>query len=1085
MILLHRLEAENFKQFEKIELDFPERGAVLIEGHNEAGKSSLFEAVYFALYGKGLGGLDVGDLKRYHADQMKVTLRFSVEGRQFTVERRLASSQKVTLTCPVGLDGQVEVIKTLTPANKRIIDELGMSDASLLNTCFVEQKRLERIESAKPEERKQTINELLNLKSLSMLESEFKVVRADKDAVLRAKERVDIANLDGLLSALQEKEQRMKTCCQLSRWQEADREHSRIQLRQGEIATEQDKIKTRLREIKAKFDTINRLEARAQAIARQLAPLARAWQDGEHRIAEAEAAVTAAKNAALQATELKENLKQAEMHHKQLVEALEFAKAHRAWEDYHQAQNQQQEALTKIESLKQKVEEAERAEGLAQVALAGAEQKLTLRTALQDWANASENLTKLQSIEMDRARFVQEQEATRTQRMQELEANHTQLTQQLETVRTKNIQELRELEAAHVTAIREWEATVAKTGQELLAAQERMKKGQTSLPIMSLVGVPSWSVMGLGLALTLGGLKVVPLLLIGLVLLLVGVGLAFQKISTARKASEGQAIQLSQEVGRLEQVQKAAKDQRTALEQQQAQHLKMAREQHRILEQGLLQQQAQVLEQKRQAEQKAAGHHGSGQVTALPEAQKQEKECRTTLEHLIGDAPFPTDTDAARTSAEAITHALEPIRTRAREAQEESKRLNHSLIATQSGVKQAPIPTVPQPTDTERQLLAQVQAGLSQAKLPSEPSSLASVIGQLKQKMQGQEELAATLPTCEQAHQAAVLARDQRRDAFHEACQNLLTENVVIPSEVVQVLEVFLPEQEQAVRMALQVFDPSALRIEQDQHREAEASLQQEQGRLRQQESDVTKQREAAQEALATDSAGVTALLQSHPEVTSRTSDFWQAEALGAGENVLENRSRRKALADRLGLTDELLESTVESLALQTAQRALRRKELASKIVEESRKQILDRVMPSTEIWVKKLLPLLTNHRYRDIKWNSEENKVSVLDSRKGEYVEKRVFSGGARDQISLALRLAFALATLPGESATRPGWLFLDEPLSSFDEARTLSLIDLLTKGLIHKQFQQIFLVSHSKSFDPDKFPHRITMEAGRIVSS
>ena len=349
--------------------------------------------------------------------------------------------------------------------------------------------------------------------------------------------------------------------------------------------------------------------------------------------------------------------------------------------------------------------------------------------------------------------------------------------------------------------------------------------------------------------------------------------------------------------------------------------------------------------------------------------------------------------------------------------------------------------------------------------------------------MQGQEERAATLPTCEQANQTAVADRNQRRDAFHQACQNLLTEDVVIPSEVDQVLNVFLPTQKEAVTTALQAFDLSALQSEQSQQVKQESSLQQEQGRLRQQESDVTRQREAVLAVLAVDPEGVAKLLQSHPEVASHTSDAWQVEALGAGEKVLENRSSRKALAERLGLTEELLESTIESLALQTAQQTLRRKELASKIVEESRKQILDRVMPSTEIWVKKLLPLLTNHRYRDIKWNAEENKVSVLDSRKGEYVEKRVFSGGARDQISLALRLAFALATLPGESATRPGWLFLDEPLSSFDEARTLSLIDLLTKGLIHKQFQQIFLVSHSKSFDPDKFPHRITMEGGQIV--
>ncbi len=44
------LEANNFKSLRSVTLVFPERGTVLIEGHNEVGKSTLFEAVYVALY---------------------------------------------------------------------------------------------------------------------------------------------------------------------------------------------------------------------------------------------------------------------------------------------------------------------------------------------------------------------------------------------------------------------------------------------------------------------------------------------------------------------------------------------------------------------------------------------------------------------------------------------------------------------------------------------------------------------------------------------------------------------------------------------------------------------------------------------------------------------------------------------------------------------------------------------------------------------------------------------------------------------------------------------------------------------------
>ena len=51
MIVLESLVVDGFKGLRRLELCFPTDGAVLVEGLNEAGKSTLFESVYFALYG--------------------------------------------------------------------------------------------------------------------------------------------------------------------------------------------------------------------------------------------------------------------------------------------------------------------------------------------------------------------------------------------------------------------------------------------------------------------------------------------------------------------------------------------------------------------------------------------------------------------------------------------------------------------------------------------------------------------------------------------------------------------------------------------------------------------------------------------------------------------------------------------------------------------------------------------------------------------------------------------------------------------------------------------------------------------------
>ena len=56
MIVLKRLRVDALKHLRGIDLCFPRRGGVLIEGPNEAGKSTLFEAIYFALYGRALVG---------------------------------------------------------------------------------------------------------------------------------------------------------------------------------------------------------------------------------------------------------------------------------------------------------------------------------------------------------------------------------------------------------------------------------------------------------------------------------------------------------------------------------------------------------------------------------------------------------------------------------------------------------------------------------------------------------------------------------------------------------------------------------------------------------------------------------------------------------------------------------------------------------------------------------------------------------------------------------------------------------------------------------------------------------------------
>jgi len=190
-------------------------------------------------------------------------------------------------------------------------------------------------------------------------------------------------------------------------------------------------------------------------------------------------------------------------------------------------------------------------------------------------------------------------------------------------------------------------------------------------------------------------------------------------------------------------------------------------------------------------------------------------------------------------------------------------------------------------------------------------------------------------------------------------------------------------------------------------------------------------------------------------------------------------------LAEKLGLAPgtELDVATCEAdLAARTQE--VRVKQMAARIVEGVRNRMIMKVLPKTEENMRLLLPQLTMGRYRDCEI-TEDYKLQIWDDAAQRPVAKNIFSGGARDQFSLALRLAFALATLPEALGTTPGFIFLDEPLSSFDAPRSEALVNLLTQGQIHDNFSQIFVISHNLLFDRRAFTHHLRLEYGAVVDS
>ncbi|MBW3019657.1 AAA family ATPase, partial [Candidatus Woesearchaeota archaeon] len=134
------------------------------------------------------------------------------------------------------------------------------------------------------------------------------------------------------------------------------------------------------------------------------------------------------------------------------------------------------------------------------------------------------------------------------------------------------------------------------------------------------------------------------------------------------------------------------------------------------------------------------------------------------------------------------------------------------------------------------------------------------------------------------------------------------------------------------------------------------------------------------------------------------------------------------------------------------------------KLYGQTRDNIIRKIKPQIERYFSIYLPKLTNNRYKKVSLQKDFS-VRIFSDEKDDYVPIKNLSGGTEDQILLMLRLAFSKALFTGLQEVDGNhafhqFLFLDEPISSFDQKRQNAFIELLR--MMEKSYQQIFVISH-----------------------
>ena len=145
----------------------------LITGKTGSGKSTLFDAITYALYNKTTGGKDIASLRTKTAlDKYKTQVNFDFElsGKKYRIERTLAylkAGNKNLTSGKVALmqynDEKLEVIATKEQEVKEKIEELiGLDDKQFCQIIILPQGKFKEFLLSKSSEKKETLRSLFN-----------------------------------------------------------------------------------------------------------------------------------------------------------------------------------------------------------------------------------------------------------------------------------------------------------------------------------------------------------------------------------------------------------------------------------------------------------------------------------------------------------------------------------------------------------------------------------------------------------------------------------------------------------------------------------------------------------------------------------------------------------------------------------------------------------------------------------------------------------------------------------------------------------------------------------------------------------
>ena len=259
--MITSIELGDFLAHQNTKLEF-ENGVTVFVGHNGAGKSSIIDAITFALFGQHTRKSNKGLIKR-GANQGFAKINFSVNGRNFEAARKVDTKGSLSAKLSELKDNdQIELAagerkqfgESMTSEVEKII---GLDFEKLKIASIVQQGELNAIIKAKPKEFKELLNAIIGIDKLDVAIESMKIVNKEFREKIKEKIGYDDTHIDILSRDLERNQNEIEQSIPMK---------EKLEEEQKSLQKEVEEIRNKIETDAPKIDKINQLELRKKEL---------------------------------------------------------------------------------------------------------------------------------------------------------------------------------------------------------------------------------------------------------------------------------------------------------------------------------------------------------------------------------------------------------------------------------------------------------------------------------------------------------------------------------------------------------------------------------------------------------------------------------------------------------------------------------------------------------------------------------------------------------------------------------------------------------------------------------------------------